>query len=182
MVLITYARSAPCSRGTRRVRSSSPSWKSTRSFGICPLTVNSSTTPSKRRLSDERRLEQCPETSALVWAARQPGGTPAGGRRTCPQSRRVPGVGPPGRTGGPRRPPVAAPRQGGAVPRVENAGGLRLVVQPVDQAQADLRSGQRPVHPRTPRCAVPGSPRRRQELFGPSLGLSGHQGRLRRAV
>ena len=86
--------------------------------------------------------------AAPVRPAGEPGSAAAGGGRQQPEPRRVPGTDPAGRTGGAVRPPVAAPRQGGPVPRAEDAGRVRLVVQPVDQEEADLRPGDVPVRPR----------------------------------
>ena len=77
---------------------------------------------------------------------------------------------------------LAAPGQGGAVPRAEDAGRLRLVVQPVDQEEAGLRPGDLPVHPRGARRALAGTARRRQELPGAGDRLPGDQGGARGAV
>jgi DNA replication protein DnaC len=48
--------------------------------------------------------------------------------------------------------------EGGRLPRAEDAGGLRLRVQPVDKEEADLRSGDVQVHSRGARRALLGPP------------------------
>ena len=85
---------------------------------------------------------------------REPGRASARGRQPQPQPRRVPGAGPARRTGGALGPALAAPRQGRRLPRAEDPGRFRLVLQPVDQEEAGLRPGHVPLRPRDPRRLV----------------------------
>lgn len=54
------------------------------------------------------------------------------------------------------------PHQGSRIPRAQDAGGVQLLVQSFDQAQADLRPGDRSFHPRGARSFADRTTRYRQ--------------------
>jgi hypothetical protein len=98
----------------------SPFATTTRSSALSPITTSSSMTPFRKELRHDRPPDLRPEATAALRAAAISRCPLAGSGRQQPQPRRVPGTDPPGRTGRPLRPPVAAAGQGRQLPRTED--------------------------------------------------------------
>src|ERR1051326_6554643 len=107
--------------------------------------VTSSTTHSSRKERYERHVNESSKATAPVQIVADTGGAPAGGGQPRPEPQRLPGSAGAGRASGTLGPHGAAPAQGGLFRGTKDVGGLRLVVQPLDQEEAGLRPGQRPL-------------------------------------